>query len=374
MIRSGICWVCLAALFAAPTLAEEELDVAGVYQAIVADYQRVVGATENAAGHAAAGRLARVGYRGLISRAIGIDELSADDLHALGQCHEAIGETETAKELYAKSLAADAAARTHLSLARVNLRDDLTKADEHLASAVELQPEHPDLNRFRLSLAAAHQRERDWAGSVPFLEHLLGYTKTLSERAPASSRLKIGHDAVQKQLDRARRFDGMTGNAAPALKVEHWAQGEATALDGLKGKVVLVDFCAMWAKPSRDRIELLKELQGEFGDKGLAIVGVTLAYKHKYDAETDKVTVEEKLSAEDECAGIAEFAKKHEIPWRLGVIGQETVDQYGVATLPHTVVLDNEGNVAAILLGGEKNAGDLETIVTTALGIQTKDE
>ena len=50
MIRSGICWVCLAALFAAPTLAEEELDVAGVYQAIVADYQRVVGATENAAG------------------------------------------------------------------------------------------------------------------------------------------------------------------------------------------------------------------------------------------------------------------------------------------------------------------------------------
>ena len=214
-----------------------------------------------------------------------------------------------------------------------------------------------------MSLAAAHQRDRDWNGAVPHLEQLLGYTKSLADQTPASAQLAANHSAVQQQLDRVRRFAGMTGSAAPPLTAQHWVQGEAAQLDGLKGKVVLVDFCAMWAQPSRERMELLKEVQQE----GVEIVGVTLAYKHKYDAKTDKVTVEEQLSAADESAGILAFAKKHEIPWRLALIGQETVEEYGVATLPHTVVIDKQGSVQAILFGGEKGDEDLKSIVSELL-------
>lgn len=356
---------CLMILLLLPIAAssEEPPDVAGEYQRIVADYQRIVAATNDTVARAAAGRLTRTAYRQLIDKAKAVEEPSADDLHALGQCHEAIGDKDKAKELYTKSLAAKPQARTHLSLARVNIQDDLKAADTHFANAVKTDPAYPDLNRFRLSLAAAYQRERDWEAAIPYLEHLLGYTKTLADRVPASARLQVTHSAIQRQLDRVRRFAGMTGNATPELKVQHWAQGEATKLADLKGKVVLVDFCAMWAKPSRDRMDLLKELQTKHADKGLEIVGVTLAYKHKYDAETDKVKVEDDLSAEDECAGLAAFAKKHEIPWRLGVIGQETVDEFGVATLPQTVALDKEGKVAAILLGGDKSKDDLTSIV-----------
>ncbi len=295
-----------------------------------------------------------------MEKAKAVAKPNADDLHALGQCHEAIGKTDNkAKDLYAKSLAAAPAASTHLSLARVNLADDLKAAETHFAEAVKLDPAYPDLPSFRLSLAAAHQRERDWNGAIPYLEHLLGYIKTLAERTPSSSQLQASHLAVRKQLDRTRRFAGMTGNAVPDLKAQHWAQGEAVELGGLKGKVVLVDFCAMWAKPSRDRMEMLKELQQD----GVEIIGVTLAYKHKYDAETDKVTAADDLKPEDEVAGLAAFAKKHEIPWLLAVIGQETIDEYGVASLPHTVAIDKKGNVQAILLGGDRASEDLKSIV-----------
>lgn len=345
-------------------LADEPPDIAGDFQRIVADYQRIAAATDNAAAaRAAAGRLTRDAYRRLIDVAQAVEEPSADDLHAMGQCHEAIGETDKARMLYNQSLKAAPAARTRLSLARVNLANNLKAADTHFAEAVKTDPEHPDLSRFRLSLAAAHQRERDWEGAIPYLEHLLGYTKTLAERTPASAQLQNNHFAVQQQLDRVRRFAGMTGNAAPELIAQHWAQGDATTLAGLKGKVVLIDFCAMWAQPSRERMELLKGMQQD----GLQIIGVTLAYNHKYDAETDKVSFTNDLSTEDESAGLGEFAKKHEIPWRLAVIGQETVDEYGVATLPHTVAIDKNGNVAAILLGGPKAEEDLETIVNGLL-------
>ena len=83
----------------------EPLDVSGSYQRIVADYQLIAAAANSSAAHAAAGRLTRDAYRNLIHQADGAEKLSADDLYALGACHEAIGDTDEAKILFSKSLA-----------------------------------------------------------------------------------------------------------------------------------------------------------------------------------------------------------------------------------------------------------------------------
>ena len=64
--------------------------------------------------HAAA-RLARDAYASLLARADGIQQLSADDLHALGQCYEGVGGLDKANQRYTKSLEMAPAARTHLS-------------------------------------------------------------------------------------------------------------------------------------------------------------------------------------------------------------------------------------------------------------------
>ena len=50
------------------------------------------------------------------SNSKGVEKLSAEDLYALGACNEAIGETDTAKGLYASSLAASPATNTQVTL------------------------------------------------------------------------------------------------------------------------------------------------------------------------------------------------------------------------------------------------------------------
>lgn len=88
------------------TNAEEPPDIAGDFQRIVADYQRIIANTIDAEARASAGRLTRDAYRNLIGKAGSAEKLSADDLHALGQCHEAIDEAENAKAFYIRSLGA----------------------------------------------------------------------------------------------------------------------------------------------------------------------------------------------------------------------------------------------------------------------------
>jgi tetratricopeptide (TPR) repeat protein len=359
--------MCIFGLLVHPLIAEERLNVSDEYQRIAADYQRIVAATDNSAARAAAGRLTRDGYRRLVDQVKGIEGLSADDLHALGQCHEALDETDKARELYARSLAAAPQARTHLSLTRVSLDNDLKAADEQFAKAAELQADHPDLQGFRLALAEAHQRGRDWNGAVAYLESLLAYTKTLADGPPANANALLSHLAIQKELDRVRRFAGMTDQAAAPLNVQQWAQGEPAELAALQGKVVLVDFCAIWAEPSRARIGQLKELHAKFASQGLEIVSVSLAYQHKYDEAADEVVYEKDLPPKDEAAALATFAKKHEMTWRIGLIGRETIEQYGVGTLPHTVAIDKQGNVSAIILGGDQADEDLPAIVMDLL-------
>jgi hypothetical protein len=65
-------------------------DVAGAYEQILADYQRIA-ATNSATARAAAARLVTFAYRNVIDRATEIEELDADDLYALGACHEGLG-------------------------------------------------------------------------------------------------------------------------------------------------------------------------------------------------------------------------------------------------------------------------------------------
>lgn len=356
------CLLLVTVLPATSSWGDEPLDVAKSYARIVSDYERIIVSSRNSGDRAAAGRLTRDAYRNLIHEAANVKNLNAADLHALGQCYEAIGDIKNANKFYTKSVAAEPLARTHLSLVRTNLKNNLKSADLHFAKAATLDPTHPDLNQFRLSLAAAHQLNRNWNSSAKYLEHLLKYTKTIADRSPSNSRLKAGQIAVQKQLDRVRRFESMMGKAAPPLKVKHWAQGGSVQLADLKGKVVLVDFCAMWAKPSRDRMEFLKTIRNKYGDDQLEIVGLTLAYKHKYDTNTDKVNVEDTLSAKDESASIAAFAKKHKIPWRLGMVDRDVIEEYAVSTLPHTVVIDKAGNVVAILFGGDNASKELNQI------------
>ncbi len=338
---------------------DEPIDVATAFQQIVADQQRVMSEVRDSRARAAAERQSQLSFQQLIDKAAGLNNLDADDLYALGACHEQLGHTALAKEHYTQSLSQTNLAKTHLALARVNSIDNLKAAESHFVAAIELQPDHPDIPRLRMLLAAMHARHRDWEGAIRHLELYLAYTKSLVDQQPSSQAIRVGHQTVMKQLERLRRFAGMTGKPAPAINIVSSIQGQQADVSQSRGRIVLLDFCAIWAVASRERMQQLQELHQKYSRQGLEIVGLTLAYQHAYDSESDRVTEKAGLSLAEEQAGIAAYAQKHGITYRLAVIDPSVTEEFGVVTIPHTVILDRSGNVSEIVLTDDKQGTSL---------------
>lgn len=66
--------------------------------------------------------------------------------------------------------------------------------------------------------------------------------------------------------------------SAPALALKD-NQGEDTRLADFAGKVIILDFWATWCPPCREEIPHFIELQNEYGEKGLQVIGVSVDQK-----------------------------------------------------------------------------------------------
>ncbi len=61
---------------------------------------------------------------------------------------------------------------------------------------------------------------------------------------------------------------------APALSSGQWINSEATTLENLRGRVVLVDFWTFGCYNCRNTLPTLKKFDAAYREKGLTIVGV----------------------------------------------------------------------------------------------------
>jgi thiol-disulfide isomerase/thioredoxin len=123
---------------------------------------------------------------------------------------------------------------------------------------------------------------------------------------------------------------------AGSVKAPAW---QLKALDGrlvkssnFAGKVVILDFWATWCAPCKAEIPGFIELQREYGDRGLAVVGVSV------DDQGSQVVVKD-------------FATRLGInyPVVLGDLG--LMKDFGGTAIPTTVVLDRSGNIVARHIG-----------------------
>jgi len=162
-------------------------------------------------------------------------------------------------------------------------------------------------------------------------------------------------------------YADMIGKAAPEIVGEFSLNGKAKKLSDLKGKVVLVDFWAVWCGPCIATFPHLRDWSKEFQKDGLEILGVTTYYEvFGFDGAAGKLKrLDKKLDADEEHAVIKDFAAHYKLTHQLMATSKDgwkkAGDDYRVRGIPTAVLVDRQGNVRMVRVGsGPDNATALE--------------
>ncbi|MBW3598945.1 MAG: redoxin family protein [Planctomycetes bacterium] len=211
-------------------------------------------------------------------------------------------------------------------------------------------------------------------------EKLAATTAFLGERREAAEEadVKTKYDDVigslereiSQALERGRELAKTLGKPAAPLDAEAWVNGEPLTEKDLKGKVVLLDFWAVWCGPCIATFPHLREWQERYADEGLQIIGLTRYYNYAWDEDAQRATrAEESVTAEEEQEMLRQFAEHHELEHRFAIRQDDSLtDYYQVSGIPHVVLLDREGKVRLYRIGsGEQNAKDIEAEIKKLL-------
>ena len=137
----------------------------------------------------------------------------------------------------------------------------------------------------------------------------------------------------------------------------------------LNGKVVLIDFWAVWCGPCIATFPHLREWQKEFGED-FVIIGATRYYQRYNFGNGRLQRATTPLTVEEEQKMLQSFATHHKLKHRFAVFGGESKfhANYGVTGIPQAVVIDRQGIVRLIRVGsGEQNAKELREMIETCL-------
>jgi cytochrome c biogenesis protein CcmG/thiol:disulfide interchange protein DsbE len=139
------------------------------------------------------------------------------------------------------------------------------------------------------------------------------------------------------------------GNA-PDFTLDRFGGGSLT-LSANRGKVIILDFWATWCPSCRQEIPDFVQIQKEYGDKGMTLIGVSL----DRDGES----------------AVRPYAEEVGInyPVVFGFDHSEITDSYGgIPNIPTTFIVDQKGDIVEKYVGYQSREV-FETKIRELLGI-----
>ena len=122
-------------------------------------------------------------------------------------------------------------------------------------------------------------------------------------------------------------------------------------LSDYKGKVVLLDFYATWCEPCRLETPHLVQLQKQYGEQGLQVIGLN-------------------VGGDDDRAEVPAYAEQFGIQYPLAYPDDELVDNLlgGNQSIPQAFVFDRSGHLIKRFIGYSDNSAiELENVVKAAV-------
>ncbi|MCE7793966.1 thiol-disulfide oxidoreductase ResA [Salipaludibacillus sp. CUR1] len=125
------------------------------------------------------------------------------------------------------------------------------------------------------------------------------------------------------------------GDEAPDFVLKD-VNGEEVHLEDYEGQGVYLTFWATYCTYCRNKMEYLKDHYDEYKEKGVEIIGVNV---------------------NESSVQVQRFIDRHNVPYPNPIDRDMLVgNAYGVTSLPHTLLIDEDGMVIERTIGGKTEA------------------
>ena len=236
--------------------------------------------------------------------------------------------------------------------------EDLNEAtvEESIADLEAQLQQHPDnrdffyIYRKLIRLYIESGREKD-------IDQLMDRFKIINNAKTFLAQIYEELGNAERAMEYRRKITpplALIGKPVPDFSATD-LNGKPISLQQYRGKVVLLDFWAVWNSFCIGDILNLKRIYDTYKDRGFDLIGVSL--------DTDETK-------------LRDYLKENGIPWRQIYSGQERqsplVKQYDVKSIPARWLIDRDGKLIAHeanhkLISREGREADLEKLVATAV-------